>query len=304
MELTEDEYFENLLGKECNAKRKFKTGGCGKNECGEACQKIGRALREAHDIRKFEIELSWKRAIYFWGFEVAIFATYAVVFKNDSKNITEALPLFLLLLLGLFITGMFHLVARGSKAWQKNWEKHIDMLEDDITGQLHKIVFRSEDFFSPSRINLYTIRAIGIFWCLLFLLNLRVWMEINIFILILIPIGLFGLYFIFGKFLESSLEKEKLFNTIKNRLFMSFKMLLKKGLFISFKILLWSNKKEKANPFYIIRERPKEKKTLFILFRDFLQEDKKKKKKEDKKKKKTCFMLFKEFLQEEVCDKN
>jgi hypothetical protein len=32
------------------------------------------------------------------------------------------------------------LAARGSRFWQNNWEKHIDMLEDKIEGQLYKTV--------------------------------------------------------------------------------------------------------------------------------------------------------------------
>ncbi|WP_442906362.1 RipA family octameric membrane protein [Halomonas sp. MES3-P3E] len=29
---------------------------------------------------------------------------------------------------------------RGSKFWQKNWEKHVGQLEDKVTGPLYKII--------------------------------------------------------------------------------------------------------------------------------------------------------------------
>src|SRR5262249_26529541 len=33
------------------------------------------------------------------------------------------------------------LTAQGSKFWQENWEHHIDMLEDEFEGRLHKTVY-------------------------------------------------------------------------------------------------------------------------------------------------------------------
>ena len=35
------------------------------------------ALEQAYEVRKFEIELYWKRATYFWTFIGASFAAYA-----------------------------------------------------------------------------------------------------------------------------------------------------------------------------------------------------------------------------------
>lgn len=50
--------------------------------------RASKALKYAHDIRKFEIELYWKRATYFWTFIGAAFAGYFAIQKGgDTSNI-------------------------------------------------------------------------------------------------------------------------------------------------------------------------------------------------------------------------
>ena len=94
-------------------------------------EKLGRksrlkeAYEKAHDIRKFEIELYWKRATYFWGFESVIIAAYggALSFSHEAHDITvKSLPL-LVSLIGLIFTILWRFSLEGSKAWQENWEK-------------------------------------------------------------------------------------------------------------------------------------------------------------------------------------
>lgn len=47
----------------------------------ESDTRAGRALALALDIRKFEIDLYWKRATYFWAFIAAAFAGYALTYN-------------------------------------------------------------------------------------------------------------------------------------------------------------------------------------------------------------------------------
>src|SRR5690606_10914278 len=42
--------------------------------------------------------------------------------------------------LGMVFSFAWVCVNRGSKFWQENWEKHVDVLEDKVTGPLYKIV--------------------------------------------------------------------------------------------------------------------------------------------------------------------
>lgn len=96
------------------------------------------ALEHALDIRKFEIELYWKRATYFWTFIGATLAGFVAV-QNFDGSIRQDMSV-ILSCLGLVFSFSWVLVNRGSKFWQENWEKHVDMLEDKITGPLYKTV--------------------------------------------------------------------------------------------------------------------------------------------------------------------
>jgi hypothetical protein len=96
------------------------------------------ALKRALDIRKFEIELYWKRATYFWTFIAATLAGFFVIQASAAHNKTDLSVL--LCNLGIAFSFAWFCVNRGSKYWQENWEKHVDMLEDKINGPLYKVV--------------------------------------------------------------------------------------------------------------------------------------------------------------------
>jgi len=120
-----------------------------------------KALAFAHDSRKFEIDLYWKRAAYFWTFCGAAFVGYVTV--AGSKDITaKGDALLLVTCLGLVFSVAWWCVNRASKYWQLNWEYHVDMLEDEETGPIYKTVLQEPPRFwsltaaypfSVSRIN-------------------------------------------------------------------------------------------------------------------------------------------------------
>lgn len=108
------------------------------------------ALERAHDLRKFEIDLLWKRSAYFWGLQVAAFAGLGAIGSGIAKgceNCDSTLSLVnpaLLVLIALFgfVTAIGWLgVAQASKVYMVNWEKHIDFLEGEFTGHLYKTLF-------------------------------------------------------------------------------------------------------------------------------------------------------------------
>lgn len=108
-----------------------------------AGDKREKALEHALDIRKFEIELYWKRAAYFWTFIGATFAGFVAV---QSVGIDNKQDLSVILsCLGMVFSVAWVCVNRGSKHWQENWEKHVDMLEDEVTGPLYKVILTSND---------------------------------------------------------------------------------------------------------------------------------------------------------------
>ncbi len=98
------------------------------------------AFHQASDIRKFEIEMYWKRAAYFWTLITVTFAGYFTILSSSI----HARNYFALMLacIGFVFTFAWYLSGRGSKFWQENWENHLDLLEDDITGPLYKTTLR------------------------------------------------------------------------------------------------------------------------------------------------------------------
>jgi hypothetical protein len=136
--------------------------------------KLTVALERAHDTRKFEIELYWKRATYFWAFNTVIFAGYFAVSNKD--NASNDL-LFAINCLGFLFSSGWYLANRGSKFWQLNWETHVDLLEDKVTGPLYKTTLDPPQFrfsnltgpyaFSVSRLNTVLSAYVVTIWIFL-----------------------------------------------------------------------------------------------------------------------------------------
>lgn len=143
MHLNEKEYLNQFTGK----KRK-------------------KALERAWKNRDFEIQLYWKRATYFWTFLVATFAGYFIVISRPE--VSEAFPQAELVVtsLGLVFSLAWHFVNKGSKKWQENWEHHIDMLEEKVTGNIYKTVL-DKTGFSVSGINLKVSMFVFVIWLFL-----------------------------------------------------------------------------------------------------------------------------------------
>ena len=135
---------------------------------GAAPERQKEALKQALDIRKFETDLYWKRASYFWTFIAGMFAGYFLLTK-DPVHAFE--PAYTVACLGLTFSIAWYFVNRGSKAWQRNWEIQVDLLEDEIMGPLYKSALNRQHFdlwditagypFSPSKIN----QILGVFVC-------------------------------------------------------------------------------------------------------------------------------------------
>lgn len=124
------------------------------------------ALERAYALRSFEIELFWKRATYFWGYQAGIFAAFGLILSGDADLFR---PMGVLLAMAGLFTALANLAAsQGSKFWQENWENHIDMLEDEFEGRLHKTVWYGERCCHPSvsKVNRNLGIALIIFWAL------------------------------------------------------------------------------------------------------------------------------------------
>lgn len=146
-------------------------------------EKLKQALKTAHDIRKFEIEMYWKRSAYLWTLQAAAFAGIAVLFasytpydpscsfvRSALKLCTNDLVPFIgmgaVWAFGLVTAFAWVLVLEGAKYWQNNWERHVDMLEDEVTGALYRtyLVKDNKAIFSVSKVNLFMAWSTLVIW--------------------------------------------------------------------------------------------------------------------------------------------
>ncbi len=108
-----------------------------------------RRLEKILDIRKFEIDLYWKRATYFWTFIAATLTGYGLTVIAKDVNQEKLVRFqFLIICFGLVFSFAWFLVNKGSKFWQENWEKHLDMTEDSVIGPLYKTTISKESYSS------------------------------------------------------------------------------------------------------------------------------------------------------------
>ncbi|MCG6188944.1 RipA family octameric membrane protein [Maribellus maritimus] len=178
MHLSEEEYYEQFSGKS-----------------EERTSKHYLALERAWKNRDFEIELYWKRATYFWGFIAASFAGYFILVKTET-GFTQAE--YIVTCLGFIFSLAWYFANIGSKKWQENWEKHIDMLEEKITGPIYKTVL-DKSAYSVSKVNIRISQFVMGIWVML---AINYWIQhisfsgtIKDIDYVTIPLTIFTLYF-------------------------------------------------------------------------------------------------------------
>lgn len=116
----------------------------------ESEQGVEGALKIAHDLRKFEIDLYWKRSTNFWTFISVVLAGYGAlllgaakdgIYKDHVYSYIIQLALFVLASLGAVLSFAWVRVNQGGKFWQQNWETQVDMMEDEAVGPVTKTIF-------------------------------------------------------------------------------------------------------------------------------------------------------------------
>jgi hypothetical protein len=138
------------------------------------------ALIVALDTRKFEIELYWKRTTYFWAFIASTFAAYFLLLTSNKIDQIKGITI-VVAAIGFFFSLGWYFVNRGSKYWQKNWERHVAFLESEIQGPLFSYVKIPEDKFwnikgeypfSVSKINQLLSLMMVVFWFGIFIFSI------------------------------------------------------------------------------------------------------------------------------------
>lgn len=143
-----------------------------------------RALDRALDIRKFEIELYWKRATYFWAFLAVTLAGYFTLLAAKIEEDAKKDALLTVSCLGAVFSVTWYFVNRASKFWQENWEHHVNLLEGKVIGPLYETVLGDRDIrfrklsgpypFSVSKLNqILSLFVVGLFVLLVGITLLR-----------------------------------------------------------------------------------------------------------------------------------
>jgi hypothetical protein len=134
-------------------------------------------LKNAHKLawktRNFEIDKFWTRTLFFGGFTALIFNGYINILSGSCSISIKNFDIYLICL-GIVFSAAWLLSIFGSKHWQENWEAHIDMLEDEITGPLYKIIYCKKQWrcFSVSKINGFLVGVIIVIWIGLLVLSI------------------------------------------------------------------------------------------------------------------------------------
>jgi 4-amino-4-deoxy-L-arabinose transferase-like glycosyltransferase len=134
---------------------------------------LEKLLERAYDIRKFEIDLYWKRASYFWGFLIATFTAYFIVSDSTKFGSKSKIEL-LVVCIGFVFSLSWYLVNRGSLFWQYNWERMIEAIEEAVEINYYKVNlvpnYKSYHLFSAHPYSLGRINImVSFFVCLVWL---------------------------------------------------------------------------------------------------------------------------------------
>ncbi len=108
------------------------------------------ALERAHDIRKFEINLTWKRATYVGAFQGFLFAALGVLVASETPHTIEVnFFKFVVSIVGVFLSGAWYLINQGSHYWQRYWEEKIMKLEKGYRPEHKTIKFKNPLGYMP-----------------------------------------------------------------------------------------------------------------------------------------------------------
>lgn len=161
----------------------------------------------ALDTRKFEIELYWKRAAYFWTFIAAALAAFALISTTQTHNLSKTILMVIITMLGSLFSFGWYLVNRGSKYWQENWEDHISILVSHHIGPIFKLLkYPHEKIYnlhkgypySVSKTNQILSLFTFILWLSLFTYSIFTpcYFNVTLFIISILLLGL-GIYILY-----------------------------------------------------------------------------------------------------------
>jgi hypothetical protein len=170
-------------------------------------ERIENALQRAYDMLKFELDLYWKRATYFWGFIALSLTGYFVL--SDAKYDNKYELLLVVNSVGLIFSFGWHLVGRGSRYWQNNWVFRVYTLEALLKTPLQSLKRINKHKkrhligaypFSTSKVHQIICLFITFIWVILYVFSIiSNWQKVNVEIFTIVGLTMLAIYFLWVK---------------------------------------------------------------------------------------------------------
>lgn len=140
-----------------------------------------RAFEVALKARQQEIDLYWTRANYFMTAFATLGGSAVIVAVLGAGFVKEwfIFPiLYVIEWMGIVLAVAWIYANKGSKYWQVNWEKYVDVLGKDIIGPL--FIYRAKEKgcdrrYSVSKINKIISRYILVIWVMALIATVILW---------------------------------------------------------------------------------------------------------------------------------
>ncbi|MDD7468837.1 MAG: hypothetical protein SPI16_04440 [Porphyromonas sp.] len=140
-----------------------------------------RAFEVALKARQQEIDLYWTRANYFLTAFATLGGSAVIVAVLGAGFVKEwfIFPiLYVIEWMGIVLAVAWIYANKGSKYWQVNWEKYVDVLGKDIIGPL--FIYRAKEKgcdrrYSVSKINKIISRYILVIWVMALIATVILW---------------------------------------------------------------------------------------------------------------------------------
>ena len=147
---------------------------------------------KAHDIRKFEIDLYWKRTTYVWTLIASLITVTGLLLTAyyrlpSDSDVKDALIYMVegVAVLGIIITIIGSKIIQSGEFWQKNWEYHVSLLEPLFSGRIYTtLVNKRASRLSISKLNFA-----------LYILFLGVWLLLSEVMFLITNPGIDASYF-------------------------------------------------------------------------------------------------------------
>lgn len=132
---------------------------------GKTKDEIKLLFEKVWDSKMKEIDRYLSRSTYAWAFQVASFAGYFSVISSKGY-VDNPQVLYIVVCIGVITSFAWVFINKGSKYWQRLWDYHIDMIEDEVIGPLNKVIL-SDKQVSIGNISDTVSRFIVMIWIIL-----------------------------------------------------------------------------------------------------------------------------------------